>query len=74
MLIVKSTDCSRYRKPTVKEAIAAKMKVLREFCIMNDRNKDQIQKMLQDAIDAQPDKDYELVLDRVAHTLISQKL
>ena len=63
-----------YRKPTVKEAVAAKMKVLQEFYIVTDHNRDTIQKQLEDAIAAQPNRDYELVLDQVAHMLISQKL
>ena len=72
MRVVKSIEYV-YRKPSVKEAINAKMKVLREFCIVDRTNENEIRKQLQDAIDAHPEKDYELVLDTVARTLINRK-
>lgn len=62
------------RRPTVKEAIRAKMKVPREFYVVDQHNEREIKALLQDAVKAEPDKDYEHVLDRVAHTLIAKKL
>jgi hypothetical protein len=62
------------QKPSVKEAVDAKMKVLREFYIVDKTNEFEIRTMLHGAIQAQPNKDYELVLDRVAHKLIEEKL
>lgn len=62
------------RKPTVKQAINAKIKVLKELCVVDNKNADTIRKQLQRAIDAHPNMDYEHVLDQVAHTLIAKKL
>lgn len=61
-------------KPSVDEAVDAKMKVLEEFYIVDKMNYDEIKSQLLEAIKSQPGKDYELVLDRVAHTLIAAKL
>ena len=61
-------------KPSVKQAINAKMKVLREFCVVDKKNEDSIRKYLQAAVDANPNHDYEHVLDRAAQVLIKQKL
>ena len=62
------------RKPTVKQAVAEKMKVLREFYIVDKTNESEIKSELMAAIKARPDADYEVVLDQVAHRLISEKL
>lgn len=62
------------RKPTVKEAVAAKMKVLKEFYVVNRLNKTEIEEQLWAAIKAHPESDYEVVLDQVSHKLIAEKL
>lgn len=74
MHVVKTTSYDENRKLTVEEAVAAKMKVLEDFYIVTDHTRGRIQDLLEDAIAANPNNDYELVLDRVAYTLISQKL
>ena len=61
-------------KPSVKEAINAKMKVLREFYVVDDSNEREIRGELKAAVNAHPGRDYELVLDQVAHTMIMEKL
>lgn len=62
------------RKPTVKQAVAEKMKVLKEFCIVNRLNKDEIEAALWAAIKVHPESDYEVVLDQAAHKMIAEKL
>lgn len=61
-------------KQTVKQVIDEKMKILREFYVMDDDNQEDIKQKLQDAVDAHPDKDYERILERVTHTMIMEKL
>lgn len=61
-------------KPTVDEAVKAKMKVLREFYIVDKSNEHLVEQYLRDHINAHPDKDFEAILDRVAHELIAAKL
>ena len=61
-------------KPTVKNAINEKMKVLREFCIVDKKNEAEVRAKLEAAIEAEPNSDYEMVLDRVAHKMIAEKL
>lgn len=56
------------------KAIDDKMKVLREFCVVDRRNEQQIEQMLIDAINANPERDYEIVLDQVARALIKKRL
>ena len=55
---------------TVEQAIKEKMKVLREFYIVNEHNEKSIELNLWDAIKAEPNKNFDIVLDRVAHTMI----
>lgn len=74
MQVVKKINWYDGRKPTPKMAIEAKMKVLREFYVVDSSNEREIRGKLQAAINANPEKDYELVLDRVAHSMIEKKL
>ena len=62
------------RKPSVKQAVAAKMKVLREFYIVDAENAKEIQLQLYAEVNANPGRDYELVLDSAAKKLIEKKL
>ena len=73
MHVVKTTKYDENRKLTVDEAVAEKMKVLEELCVVTNSNKNKIRKQLENAIAANPDKDYEHILDRVAHTLIAKR-
>jgi hypothetical protein len=74
MQVVKRVRYYEDRKPTVKEAINAKMKVLREFYVVDESNDREIRAELKAAVDAHPGRDYELVLDQVAHRMIAEKL
>lgn len=62
------------RKPSVEEAIDAKMKVLEEFYVVTNENRDEIRRVLKSHIAAHPNRDYELALDQIAHKLIKMKL
>ena len=72
MRIVKSVEYV-YRKPSVKEALNEKMKVIKELYIVDKNNEQEIREQLQAEINAHPEKDYEQVLDTVARTLIDSK-
>ncbi len=65
---------SDFKKPTVKQAINAKMKVLREFGVVNKENARDIKRRLQREVDAHPNRDYEVVLDQVAQPMIMEYL
>lgn len=66
---IKETD-----KLTPKQAINRKMKILREFCIVNDNNADEMRAVLEAAILSAPGRDYEIVLDQVTRKIIFNKL
>ena len=59
---------------TAKQAINEKMKVLREFYVVDDNNESEIKSLLTQAVEAEPNKNFDIVLDRVAHSLIEKKL
>ena len=59
---------------TAKKAIEEKLKVLREFCIVDIRNEAMIRERLEKAIADKPDLNFDLVLDREARRMISEKL
>lgn len=59
---------------TLNQAIQEKMKVLKEFYVVDRNNEKQIKQRLIDAVNAEPTKDFDIVLDRVAQTLIKEKL
>lgn len=61
-------------QPTKKQAVRAKLKVLREFGVVDDDNEYSIKEQLNDAIAANPNRDYEIVLDQVAQKMIMKKL
>ena len=60
------------RKPD--QAIKEKMKVLREFYVVNGRNEAQIKQQLIDAVNNEPNKHFDIVLDRVARDMITNVL
>lgn len=59
---------------TLEQAIKEKMQVLEEFYVVNGKNEKDIRNQLISAVEAEPDKDFDIVLDRVAHTMITKKL
>ena len=61
-------------KPSLKQAIKEKMRVLSEFFVVNEKNEREIENMLKQAVAAAPHRDYEVVLDHIARKLIFEKL
>lgn len=59
---------------TVDHIINEKIKVLREFHIVNTMNEDSIRNMLFIAVRDRPDSDPDAVVDRIAKSLIATKL
>lgn len=59
---------------TADQAIQEKLKVLREFHIVDDRNEKSIKQKLIEAVEAEPKKNFDIILDRVAHTMIMNYL
>lgn len=63
-------ECRR----TVDRAINDKMRVLKDFCVVNHTNEEEIRKMLVLAVRDDLNTHYDIVLDRVAKRLISEKI
>lgn len=61
-----------YRKPSIKQAVNSKLKVLRDFYIVDDKNKTEYRQMLLDAVAKYPDRDYEIVLDQAAAKILNR--
>lgn len=59
---------------TLSQAVSEKLKVLREFCVVDYKNERQIKNQLLAAVKAEPNKDFDIVLDRVARSMIDKKL
>lgn len=61
-----------------RSAVSDKLKVLKDFCIVDDDNKDKYRKVLTKAVDDamanNPEVDIFAVLDRVTHDIIKKKL
>ena len=62
----------RYQVST-KTLLKEKLKVLREFYIVDDRNEDEIKKYLEQALIDRPNNDPQSVLDQAASVLIKKK-
>lgn len=62
----------RYRKPEL--AIREKLKVLREFYIVDDSNEESFKRQMERAIAENPDVHFDRVLDGFARKLISEKM
>lgn len=63
-----------YRKPSLKQAVSGKLQVLRDFYIVDDRNRKKFKQILLDAVAKYPNRDYEIVLDQTAAQIISDYL
>lgn len=61
-------------KRTVDQAVQEKIKVLEDFCIVDFRNREEVEQKLYDAVSAEPNSNFDLVLDRVAHSMIMNRL
>lgn len=55
-------------------AIDEKLRVLRDFCIVNRDNEEEYRKVLLNAILKEPDTHFDIVLDRVARKMIGEKM
>lgn len=54
------------------DIITEKMKVLKELCVADKKNESEIEYQLRSAVKNNPDTDIDIVLARVAKTLIRQ--
>ena len=59
---------------TADKAIENKLQVLKDFYIIDNRNEDEYRKVLSSAVKKEPDTHFDIVLDRVAKKLISERL
>lgn len=60
--------------PGIETAINAKIRVLRDFCVVDDENESAIRNKLVGAVRDSRSSDYDRVLDCVARKLIAGKL
>lgn len=74
MNIIQHFTPKDYTKPTKEQAVKAKMKVLKDFYIVDRNNAAEIESYLWDEIVKHPNTDYESVLDHAARVLIDKKL
>lgn len=62
------------RRPShIKSLVNEKMKVLRDFYIVDSNNESQMKKLLEQAIGNHPNSDPQVVLDHAASVLIKKK-
>ena len=59
---------------STKLVINEKIRVLRDFCIVDDSNEIAIRNRLLAEINSNPDKDPDIIADRIARRMISDKL
>ena len=74
MQVVQHCTVREVGKPTLKQAINEKMRVLREFYAVDERNDTKVRQLLEAAVRESPNRDYEIVLDHIARRLIFEKL
>lgn len=70
-------DCRygiRAEKPTLDEVVKEKMKVLKDFKVVSMRNKAEIEQQLFDEAKANPNRDYEIVLEQITQSMIMESL
>ena len=64
-----------YRKPSLKQAVNGKLRVLSDFYIVyNDETRRKYKRILLDKVAEYPNRDYEVVLDQAATQIISDYL
>ena len=59
---------------TQERAIEEKLQVLRDFCIVDRTNEEDIRRRLKLAVADEPNTHYDIILDRIAKTMISEKM
>ena len=62
------------RRRNLKESVRAKLILLEDFYVIDPDEEDQYRKMLYAAVEKEPGTDYDIILDRIAKNLISEKL
>ena len=65
--------CQYTPKRGVKEAINEKIKVLKDFCIVDKTNEETFRARMKAEIERRPDVDFDRVLDSFAKNLIGEK-
>ena len=71
MAIQKTT---KSKKSPVDTYIHKKIKLLKEFTVVNEGNEEEIKGMLYDAVKKYSNRNHEIIVDAVARHLIKQKL
>lgn len=61
-------------KKTPKTIINNKIRVLKDFYVVDETNEDKLRKKMEQALKDHPNEDPEVVLDHFAHPLIQEKL
>ena len=59
---------------TQEYAIDEKLQVLKDFCVVDRTNEEECRKMLLNAVNKEPNTHFDIVLDRVAKRMISEKI
>lgn len=62
------------KERSVKQVINEKIQVLRDFYIVDDENENAVRKKLLAEISNAPDKDPDVIADRIARAMITEKL
>ena len=71
MTIQKTT---KSKKSPVDIYIHKKIKLLKDFTVVNKDNEEEIEGMLYEAVEEYPNRNYEVIIDAVARHLIKQRL
>lgn len=70
---MRTENTTSYTKPTLKQAVSEKLRILRDFCIVDDKNKREYKGILLDAVAKYPNRDYEIVLDQITAKLLTER-
>ena len=71
MVIQKTT---KSKKSPVDTYIHKKIKLLKDFTVVNEDNEEEIKGMLYDAVKKYPNRNHEIIIDAVARHLIKKRL
>ena len=65
---------NKSKKSPVDTYIHKKIKLLKDFTVVNEDNEEEIKGMLYEAVEKYPNRNYEVIIDAVARHLIKQRL
>ena len=65
---------TKSKKSPVDTYIHKKIKLLKDFTVVNEDNEEEIKGMLYEAVEKYPNRNYEVIIDAVARHLIKQRL